>query len=58
MAAIYLTKILRIGGGTIKETPKVLKELNCSNPLLITDKFLHEKSGFVDIIKNAGLPDI
>lgn len=39
MAAIYLPRLLRIGGGSLDELPDVLAQLQLSRPLLITDAY-------------------
>ena len=46
---IQSPKIIRIGGGVAKETANVLKQLNLSKPLIVTDKNLVEL-GHVDLV--------
>ena len=46
---IQSPKIIRIGGGVAKETAEVLKQLDLSRPLIVTDKNLVEL-GHVDLV--------
>ena len=46
---IQSPKIIRIGGGVAKEIADVLKQLNLSRPLIVTDKNLVEL-GHVDLV--------
>lgn len=39
MAAIYLPRVLRIGGGALAETADVLRQLGLSRPLIVTDAY-------------------
>lgn len=41
MAAIALPGLLRIGGGALRETGEVLRQLGLSRPLIVTDGFLN-----------------
>jgi len=52
MAAILLPRIMRIGGGTVKETGQVLRQLGLTRPFVVTDRFL-EKNGYVDLLISA-----
>lgn len=52
MATILLPRIMRIGGGTVKETGQVLRQLGLASPFVVTDRFL-EKSGYVDRLMSA-----
>lgn len=52
MAAILLPRIMRIGGGTVKETGQVLRQLGLARPFVVTDRFL-EKNGYVDLLMSA-----
>ena len=49
MGRIQSPKIIRIGGGVAKEIADVLKQLNLSRPLIVTDKNLVEL-GHVDLV--------
>ncbi len=52
MATILLPRIMRIGGGTVKETGQVLRQLGLARPFVVTDRFL-EKNGYVDRLMSA-----
>jgi alcohol dehydrogenase class IV len=39
MAVLALPRTMRIGGGTVAETPLVLQSLDLKNPLIVTDPF-------------------
>lgn len=40
MYTILLPKILRVGGGTLKETPAVLAQFGIRHPVIVTDHYL------------------
>ncbi len=40
IADIQIPPIMKIGAGAFGEIPAVLKRLNCSRPLIVTDLFL------------------
>ena len=47
---IILPRILQVGAGASEELPNVLASLNCSRPLIITDKMMVEL-GYADSLK-------
>jgi alcohol dehydrogenase class IV len=60
-ARIALPRILRIGGGALREAREVLQILGVERPLIVTDPFLR-KSGLarmlVDYLRSSGEPRI
>ena len=58
MAAIALPRLIRIGAGTIEETPAVLAQLGLHRPLIVTDPFLAQSGGLArleSLLRAAGL---
>lgn len=55
---IALPRIMRVGSGALSETPTVLRSLNLSKPLIVTDAFL-ERSGLAarlqGLLSEAGI---
>jgi alcohol dehydrogenase class IV len=55
---IQSPKVIRIGGGVLRETAQVLNQLSLSNPLIVTDKNLvrlGHVAKLTDVLDNAGL---
>ncbi|MBV9392272.1 MAG: iron-containing alcohol dehydrogenase, partial [Verrucomicrobia bacterium] len=52
-AALALPRILRIGGGAVRETGRVLELCGLRSPLIVTDPFLM-KQGLADRLQLAG----
>ncbi|MBR9830127.1 MAG: iron-containing alcohol dehydrogenase [Oceanospirillales bacterium] len=51
-AQIILPRILQVGDGASQAAPDILLSLNCSRPLIITDKIMVEL-GYVDRLRDA-----
>ena len=58
MAVLALPRTLRVGGGTLAETPQVLQSLDLKNPLIVTDPFFAQ-NGLADrvaaLLAGAGI---
>lgn len=58
MSAIFLPRVVRIGGGALSELPDAMAQCGLSRPLIVTDRFLQD-SGMVDrllaILSGAGM---
>jgi len=54
MAAINLPRQMLVGGGSVKQIVNVLRSLNVSKPLIVTDSFLaSSSSGALDALSTA-----
>jgi alcohol dehydrogenase class IV len=58
MSAIFLPRVVRIGGGALSELPDAMAQCGLSRPLIVTDRFLQD-SGMVErllaILSAAGM---
>lgn len=58
MSAIFLPRVVRIGGGALSELPDAMAQCGLSRPLIVTDRFL-QNSGMVErllaILSAAGM---
>ena len=43
-ATIFMPQIMKIGAGVCRQLPEVLRKLNCTQPLLVTDAFVQKSA--------------